>query len=57
MIETEISQRIRATVKKLRTTPMPLADLIPLLQAAADEADRYYNGMVAWKATAEAKDK
>lgn len=56
-IETEISARLRATVAKLRTTPMPLADLIPLLQQAADEADRFYNGMENWKNNAQAKDK
>ena len=56
-IETEISARIRATVSKLRKTPMPAADLIPLMQTAAEMCDRYYNGMENWKNNAQAKDK
>lgn len=56
-IETEISARIRATVSKLRKTPMPAADLIPLMQTAAEMCDRYYSGMMNWKENAQAKDK
>ena len=35
----DLSQRLRAAVQTLRRTPMPLADLIPLLQQAADALD------------------
>lgn len=34
-----IQQRLRDTVEKLRRTPMPISDIIPLLQQAADEID------------------
>lgn len=35
-----LEQRLRDTVQKLRRTPMPIADVAPLLQEAADEIDR-----------------
>lgn len=31
--------RLRAAIRKLRTTSMSLSDLIPLLQKAADDLD------------------
>jgi hypothetical protein len=52
----EISTRLRAMVEKLRLTPTPQLNVIPLLKQAADEADRFYSGMMAWKRAAEAKD-
>ena len=38
-----IQDRLRAAVSKLRTTSMPIADLVPLLQQAADELDNLTN--------------
>lgn len=35
-----LQDRLRDTVEKLRRTPMPIADIIPLLQQAADELDK-----------------
>ena len=35
-----VSQHLRDLVAKLRHTPMPLADIIPTLQQAADEIDK-----------------
>ena len=33
-------ERLRAMVQKLRRTPMPIADVVPMLQEAADEIAR-----------------
>ena len=33
-------ERLRAMVQKLRRTPMPIADVVPMLQEAADEIER-----------------
>lgn len=38
-----IQTRLRCISTQLRTTSMPLADIIPLLQQAADEIDRLEN--------------
>lgn len=35
----KLAGRLRAACNKLRTTSMPLADLIPLMQQAADALD------------------
>lgn len=35
-----LAQRLRAACEKLRRTPMPIADMIPLLQQAADALAR-----------------
>lgn len=35
--------RLRAAIHKLRTTSMPLCDMIPLMQQAADELDLLTN--------------
>jgi hypothetical protein len=34
-----IQQKLRDVIQELRRTPMPLANIIPLLQEAADELD------------------
>jgi hypothetical protein len=34
-----IEQKLRDAVQKLRRTPMPIADLAPLLLSAADELE------------------
>lgn len=53
--QTDLSRRLRDTIcaepfsRQLTVTPRTLL-------AAADEIDRYYTGMLNWKATAEAKD-
>jgi hypothetical protein len=39
-MEITLQQRLRATCEKLRRTPMPIADIIPLLQEAANELDK-----------------
>lgn len=40
MIEKQkLSQRLRDAAARLRRTPMPLKDLIPLLQEAADKVE------------------
>lgn len=46
---TDLSHRLRETADQQPGWK-------PLLTAAADEIERYYGGMLAWKATAEAKD-
>lgn len=38
--QANISQRLRDLTQELRRTPKPLAEIIPLLNAAADELDR-----------------
>lgn len=38
-----LEQRLRDAVQKLRRTPMPISDIAPLLQEAADEIDRLKN--------------
>lgn len=40
MTDTKISDELRATAAKLRTSSVALSDFIPLLQRAADELDR-----------------
>jgi hypothetical protein len=47
---TDLSKRLRAI------SPSAAGNLHRLIQQAADEIDRYYSGMMAWKKTAEAKD-
>lgn len=41
MIAPTLSERLRMVCNEIRRNKMPLADLIPLLQQAADEIDRY----------------
>jgi hypothetical protein len=36
----ELARDLRSACTRLRVTPMPLAELIPLLQRAADALDR-----------------
>jgi DNA polymerase III delta prime subunit len=36
---TNITQRLRSAVQTLRRTPMPIADIAPMLQEAADTID------------------
>lgn len=43
MVQMTTSERIREVLPKLRTTSMPLKDLIPLLQKAADELDELHH--------------
>lgn len=38
-----IQDRLRAAIMKLRTTSLPLCDMIPLMQEAADELDTLIN--------------
>lgn len=33
-------ERLRGMVQKIRRTPMPIADVVPMLQEAADEIER-----------------
>lgn len=40
-----LQEHIRFAISKLRTSSMPLSDLIPLLQEAADELDRRRDAM------------
>ena len=56
MIETGIALKLRMAADSLHITPRPTADVIALLREAADEADRFNGGMLAWKKTAETKD-
>jgi hypothetical protein len=57
MVETDMAKALRSNAHAITTgfvtDAMRLHDL---LLRAADEIDRYYNGMMNWKATAEAKD-
>lgn len=51
--QTDLSKRLRETAK----TPAAKMHLYSQIMCqAADEIDRYYNGMLAWKKTAEKKD-
>lgn len=50
--QTDLSQRLRHW-DKTEIATIAASDL----HAAADEIDRYYNGMLAWKQTAETKDR
>lgn len=52
--ETDLSREIRTTLGGNITTT---GKLILLLDRAAEEIERYYGGMLNWKATAEAKDR
>ena len=45
----KLAERLRAACQKLRTTAMPLADLIPLAQQAADEIDRLQHNVQTYK--------
>lgn len=53
--ETEISDRLRHIVTNRGEGPIAVTS--KLLLQAADECDRFYNGMLAWKKTAEKKDR
>jgi hypothetical protein len=53
--ETDLSKKLRLLYEALGM-PHNVFDRRHLLQAA-DEIERYYGGMLAWKATAEAKDR
>jgi hypothetical protein len=53
---TDLSKRLRAYAEgspRFQQTLLPTRDLL----AACDEIDRYYGGMMAWKQTAEKKDR
>jgi hypothetical protein len=56
--ETEIAKRLRDEAETIRhgMDEIDPHKIMRLLKEAADEADRFYNGMVAWKQTAETKD-
>jgi hypothetical protein len=53
---TDISRRLRATLANCGPTALPEA-FREVMQTAADECDRFYNGMMAWKSTAQDKDR
>jgi RNA binding exosome subunit len=56
--ETEIAKRLRDEAETIRhgIDEIDQHKIMRLLKEAADEADRFYNGMMAWKQTAETKD-
>lgn len=54
-VPTDLSKRLRALVEKPDQFRMVTVKA-GTLEAAADEIDRYYGGMIAWKRSAEAKD-
>lgn len=57
-IETDMARRCRSMAEDLRhgLNEPNIRDIRLMLEDAAKECDRYYNGMVNWKSTAEAKD-
>lgn len=58
MIETDLSKRCRSVAEDIRygIVEVDIYAVQRLLLSAAQEIDRYYNGMMNWKRTAEAKD-
>lgn len=54
MTTTDISDRIS---RYILDNPRTKSEVKGLLRSAASEADRFYNGMCAWKASAQEKDK
>lgn len=56
MIETDVAHQLRNAADKMHIAPLAQSELILMLRLAADEADRFYNGMMAWKQTAQTKD-
>lgn len=54
-VETEMAERLRRIVVNIGEGPITVTS--KLLTQAADECDRFYNGMMNWKATAQAKDR
>lgn len=57
--ETDMGKRCRSMAEDLRHGILEVnpSDVRRLLILAGNEIDRYYNGMMNWKATAEAKDR
>lgn len=56
--ETDMARRLRDKAEEIRHGIQQLngSEIRCLLFQAAKEVDRYYNGMMNWKRTAEAKD-
>lgn len=55
LVETEMADRLRRMVANRGEGPITVQS--KLLLQAADECDRFYNGMMNWKANAQAKDR
>lgn len=57
-VETDMGRRLRAYAEDLRQgiDEPDIWEIRRLMEQAAQEVDRYYNGMMNWKRTAEAKD-
>lgn len=54
-VETDMADRLRRIVTNIGEGPIAVTS--KLLLQAADECDHFYNGMMNWKASAQAKDR